>query len=166
MKKILIDNGSLVNILYHHTFSRMDFGDRLLENTHSPLYGFTGNKVKVIGTIDIPLLFGTLSFQNWRVVKFHVISASSRYNVILGRTTIMALKSITSITHLKMKFPTDFGVGEVCCEQATTSQCYLTTVIPKMTDQEDQSVNQVIGIDPRELIDSNKTPSSHPSVKQ
>ncbi|XP_074346843.1 uncharacterized protein LOC141685651 [Apium graveolens] len=41
----------------------MDTGDRKLENTHSPLYGFTGNEVKVVGTIDLPVLFGTMPCQ-------------------------------------------------------------------------------------------------------
>lgn len=45
VKNILIDNGCSVDILYHNAFSRMDLGDRKLENTHTPLYGFTGNEV-------------------------------------------------------------------------------------------------------------------------
>ncbi|XP_074342670.1 uncharacterized protein LOC141680305 [Apium graveolens] len=53
VKKILVDNGSSVDILYHHALARMDIGDRKLENTHSPLYGFTGNEVKVVGKISI-----------------------------------------------------------------------------------------------------------------
>lgn len=35
IKKILIDNGSSVDILYHHAFSRMDIGDRKLENVNT-----------------------------------------------------------------------------------------------------------------------------------
>lgn len=159
VKKILVDNGSSVVILYHHAFSRMDLGDRKLENTYSPLYGFTRNEVKVVGTIDLPVLFGTLPCQTWKVVKFHVISASLNYNAILGRTTIAALKIITSITHLKMKFPTDFGVGEVCGDQATARQCYFSTVVPKKTEQEEQSINQVVDIDPREFMETPRTPT-------
>lgn len=96
------------------------------------------------------------------MVKFHIISASSSYNAILGRTTIAALKAITSITHLKMKFPTDFWVGEICGDQAKAHQCYLTTVIPKKVDHADQSINQVIDINPRELLDSDKSPLCSP----
>lgn len=130
----------------------MDMGDRKMVNTHTPLYGFTGNEVKVVGTIDLPVLFGTLPYQTWKIVKLHVISASSSYNAILGRTTIAALKAIISISHLKMKFPTEFGVGEVCGDQAIARQCYLSTVIPKKPDQEEQFVNQVIDIDPRDIV--------------
>ncbi|XP_074377485.1 uncharacterized protein LOC141719007 [Apium graveolens] len=49
VKKILVDNGSSIDILYHHTFARMDLGDRRFENSRIPLYGFTGNEVHVVG---------------------------------------------------------------------------------------------------------------------
>ncbi|XP_074323884.1 uncharacterized protein LOC141660799 [Apium graveolens] len=120
VKKILVDNSSSVDLLYHHALARMDTGDRKLDNTHSPLYGFTGNKVKVVGTINLPVLFGTLSCQVWKIVKFHVVSATSSHNAILGRTTISALQAITLIPHLKMKFPTEFGVGEMCGDQTVS----------------------------------------------
>ncbi|XP_074322829.1 uncharacterized protein LOC141659804 [Apium graveolens] len=84
VKKILVDNGSSVDILYHHALARMDTRERKLENINSPLYGFTGNEIKVVGTIDLPVLFGTMSYQVWKIVKFHVISANSSHNVILG----------------------------------------------------------------------------------
>ncbi|XP_074327054.1 uncharacterized protein LOC141664994 [Apium graveolens] len=142
VKKMLVDNGSSVDVLYHHAFSRMDIWDRRLENSRTPLYGFTGNEVHVVGTIDMSVLFGSPPCQVWKVVKFHVISASSIFNDILGRTTITALKAITSISHLKMKFPTDFGVGEMIGDQATARQCYLTTVSPKKKGEEDLGVNQ------------------------
>ncbi|KAK1372243.1 hypothetical protein POM88_028436 [Heracleum sosnowskyi] len=95
VKKILIDNGSSVDILYHHAYSRMDLGDRKMENVNIPMYGFTGNEVKIVGTIDLPILFGTSPCQTWQMIKFHVVNAASSYNAILGRTTLTALKAIT-----------------------------------------------------------------------
>lgn len=60
VKKILVDNGSSVDILYHHSYSRMDLGDRKLsEAKGAPLYGFIGNEVRVVGVIDLPILFGS-----------------------------------------------------------------------------------------------------------
>lgn len=152
MKKILIDNGSSVDILYHHAFSRLDMEDRKLKNTHTLLYGFIANEVKVVGTIDLPVLFGALPCQMWKVIKFHVIRASSSYNAILGRTTITTLKAITFISHIKMKFPTYFGIGEVCNDQVVARQCDLSTVVPKKLDQEEQSINQVIDIHLQDAI--------------
>lgn len=51
VKKILIDNGSSVDILYYGAYSKMDLGDRKIDSAKTtPLYGFTGNEVKVVGT--------------------------------------------------------------------------------------------------------------------
>ncbi|XP_074336384.1 uncharacterized protein LOC141673532 [Apium graveolens] len=64
VKKMLVDNGSSVDVLYHHTFSWMDIGDRRLENSRAPLYGFTRNEVHVVGAIDMPVLFGSPPLPN------------------------------------------------------------------------------------------------------
>ena len=146
VKKILIDDGSSVDILYHGAFSRMDLGDRKLDDArNAPLYGFTGNEVRVLGTIDLPVLFGSPPAQLWHVVKFHIINATNTYNAILGRTTTTALRAITSIPHLKMKFPTEFGVGEVRGDQQMSRQCYIGNVIPKRKPPRSSgsTVNQV-----------------------
>lgn len=154
VKKVLIDNGSSVDILYYSAYSRMDLGDRKLDNSRSnPMYGFTGNEVKVIGTIDLPVLFGSPPCQSWQIVKFLVINTTSSYNAILGRTTIAALKTITSITHLKMKFPTEFGIGEVCGDQRDSRQCYLSNAIPKRHDVSTANIHQVVQVDPRATIE-------------
>lgn len=80
VKKILIDNDNSVDILYHGAYSRMDLGDRNMENVNIPLYRFIGNEVKVVCTIDLSIMFGTSPYETWYVVKFHVISANSIYN--------------------------------------------------------------------------------------
>ena len=121
-----------MDILYQGAFLRMDTGYRKLNSAKgAPLYGFTGNEVRVLGTIDLPVLFGSPPCQTWLVVKFHVINAEWNYNTIIGRTTQSALKAITSITHLKMKFPTEFGIGEVKGDQQMYRQCYISNIIPK-----------------------------------
>lgn len=110
----------------------MKLGDRKLRDAKDvPLYGFTWNEVRVCGMIDLPVLFGSSPCQSWQIVKFHVINATSTYNAIIGRTTLAALKAITSIPYLKMKFPTEFGVGEVREDQQASRQCYLGNAIPR-----------------------------------
>lgn len=47
---------------------------------------------------------------------------------ILGRITLSALRAITSIPHLKMNFPTEFGVSEVIGDQDISKKCYLQTL--------------------------------------
>jgi hypothetical protein len=62
------------------------------------------------------------------MVKFLLIDRPSAYNAILGRTALNDLKAITSTSHLKIKFPTERGVGEVRGEQGVERQCYNITM--------------------------------------
>lgn len=160
LEKILIDNGNSVDILYHSAYSRMDLGDRKMENVNIPRYSFTRNEVKIIGTIDLPVLFGTSPYQMWHV-KFHVTKVISSYNAILDRTMLTALKTITSIPYLKIKFSTDFGIGEVVGDQVTVRQCYLSTILPKQRHVDNPFVNQVLEID---LKDTLEVPTESTSV--
>lgn len=60
----------------------MNLGDRkLMDVKDVPLYGFTGNEERVRGMIDLPVLFSSVPCQSWQMVKFHVINATSTYNV-------------------------------------------------------------------------------------
>ena len=46
------------------------------------------------------------------------------YNVIIGRPTLNRWKSATSTYFLKMKFPTENGIGEVRGDQVLVRECY------------------------------------------
>ena len=56
---------------------------------------------------------------------FLVLVCSFTYNVILGRPTLNLWKVITSIYHLMIKLPIDYGVGELRGNQVTTRECYI-----------------------------------------
>lgn len=53
-----------------------------------------------------------------------VVKALS-YNAIIGRPTLHNLKTITSTYHLKMKFLTTQGVGEIRGDQVLAQECYV-----------------------------------------
>ncbi|GFS34136.1 hypothetical protein Acr_00g0032460 [Actinidia rufa] len=50
------------------------------------------------------------------------------YNAILGRPTLGGIKAITSTYHLKMKFPTLTGIGEVKGDQKVARQCFISAM--------------------------------------
>jgi hypothetical protein len=69
------------------------------------------------------------------MVKFLLVDQPSAYNAIIGRASLNELKAVTSTPHLKMKFLTEEGVGEVKGDQWVTWQCYNTTLkdLPRKT---------------------------------
>ncbi|KAF5460007.1 hypothetical protein F2P56_019908 [Juglans regia] len=80
-KRILIDNGSSIDILFWHAFAKM---------------GISPNRL-----------------------------SPSSYNDILGHPTLNNLKVVTYTYHLKMKFPTETGIGKSQGEQILARKCYV-----------------------------------------
>ena len=64
-----------------------------------------------------------------------------------------ALEAVVSISHLKVKFHTEFGVGEILGDQEMSRQCYVEALTPKKKCQGESSVNHVIEVDPNEIIE-------------
>lgn len=114
MRRIMIENGSSVDILYTRAYQRLDLEGRKMEaGQEAPPYGFSNDPMNVVGTIVLLVTFGTTPQHVQIDIKFFVVQVDSTYNVILGRTTLAALQAVTSIPHFKMKFPTPNGVEEV-----------------------------------------------------
>ncbi|XP_077242495.1 uncharacterized protein LOC143883006 [Tasmannia lanceolata] len=84
LKKILVDNGSSIDILYYHAFKQMLIGDDRLKPTNSNLFGFSGEIIKVEGQIELPILVGEPRHQAFAMINFLVVRATSAYNAILG----------------------------------------------------------------------------------
>ena len=52
-RKVLVDNGSSVDILYYLAFQQMRLGRDQPRLVNSPLVGFGGMKVQLVGTITL-----------------------------------------------------------------------------------------------------------------
>ena len=113
MHKVLIDNGSLANILYYPALQQMGISRERLVPTNAPLVGFGGTRVLPLGAVTLSVMVGDYPQQITKNVTFLVVDCSSAYNAILGRPTLNSWKAVTSTYHLMIKFPTDYGVGEL-----------------------------------------------------
>ena len=102
----------------------MELGRDQLRLMYSPLVGFGGTKVQLMGTITLPMVVGAHPQQVTRDVNFLVVDCSSSYNAIIERPTLNSWKAVTSTYHLSVKFPTEYRVGEVQGDQLATRECY------------------------------------------
>ncbi|KAK1369416.1 hypothetical protein POM88_035508 [Heracleum sosnowskyi] len=98
-KRVLVDNGASVDILFHDAFIKMGYTDSQLPS-NMPIYGFNGVESKVEGTIQLPVTMGQGSKTSTQMLNFIVINATSTYNAILGRTGLHAFKAVASSYHL------------------------------------------------------------------
>ena len=78
-----------------------------------------------LGAVTLPVTVGDYPQQIMKDVTFQVVDCSSVYNTILGHLTLNSWKAITSTYHLIIKFPTEYGVGEVKGDQVAVCECYI-----------------------------------------
>ena len=86
VKRVLVDSGASVDILFHEAFIKMGYNDSQLTPSDMPVYGFNGVETKVEGIIQLPMTMGHEPCEVTQMLNFLVIKAVTSYNTILGRT--------------------------------------------------------------------------------
>ena len=111
--RVLVDNGSLTNIIFAPAFEKMGIGREKLEPVNAYLRGFSRERVLPLGSIQLVLTLGDPPCQATTTVRFLIVDALSAYNMLLGRPSLNTIWSIPSSYHMVVKFPTANGVGMV-----------------------------------------------------
>ena len=122
--RLLIDNESAVNILYCGAYQKTSLRRANLTSTTSPLYKFIGDNVMPEGTIKLAVTLGEPPRAVTVVIDFLVVKCPSGFNGVLGRPLLKALKAVTSVHCLTMKFPTIAGISQVGGRQLDSRECY------------------------------------------
>ena len=74
---------------------------------------FIGDRIVPRDIVTLTVIAGTYPAQVTKEIDFLIVDCPSMYNIILGRPALNKLKVVTSTYHLKVKFPTAHGVGEI-----------------------------------------------------
>ena len=130
-RRILVDNGSSTDIIYLSAFQQLKLDPRRLRPFDSPLVSFNGDKVYPKGIVTLTVIVGTLPRQLTRQLDFLVVDYQSSYNVIIERPTLNHWKAATSAYCLKVKFPTENGVGKMKGDQVLARECYQAVLAAK-----------------------------------
>ena len=56
MHRVLVDNGSLADILYYPTFQQMRIDKERLVPTNAPFFGFGGTRVFPLGAVTLSVM--------------------------------------------------------------------------------------------------------------
>ncbi|RDX97691.1 Retrovirus-related Pol polyprotein, partial [Mucuna pruriens] len=124
VERVLIDQGSLTNILYWSTMKKMQLPVGLVQKCLGSLYGFAGECVPILGTVELETSFGERSASRTVPVLYTVIDALASYNIIIGRPTLNKLGAIVSTKHLCMKFRVGRKVGSMWANTHVAQRCY------------------------------------------
>ena len=122
--RLPMDNGSAINILYWGAYHKTGLRQTDLTPRTSPLYGFTGDSVIPEGIIKLAITLGEPPQAVTVMINFLAMKYPSTLNGVLGRPLLNALKVVTSIHCLKIKFPTAAGIGQIQGRQCDSRECY------------------------------------------
>ena len=81
--------------------------------------------MQLVGTITLPVVVGAYLQEITKEVNFLIVDCSSSYNAIIGRPISNNWKAVTSTYHLSVKFPIEYGIGQVQGDQLVARECYL-----------------------------------------
>lgn len=102
--RVLIDNGSSINILYRDTMLKLGITDNMLEPSRTTFHGIVPRvSCALVGKIQVDVLLGTRENCRTENLVFEVVDLSSPYHALLGRPALAKFMATTHIGYLKMK---------------------------------------------------------------
>jgi hypothetical protein len=108
LTKVLINGGSGLNLIFVSTLRKMglDFKDMLVPSK-SPFYGIAAHP---LGTVVLPVTFGTRENYRTEFIKFEVANFESSYHAILGRPALAKFMAVPHYVYLLLKMTGLCGV--------------------------------------------------------
>ncbi|XP_026450803.1 uncharacterized protein LOC113350916 [Papaver somniferum] len=132
IRKVLIDGGSSVNVLFYDTLIRMELNDEKFMSSYYTIYGFNGALTKPLGDIVLQVNAGPMKVDT----RFSVVEAPSPYNAIINRRWLHKIKGVATTYHQYLRFPTPEGVMEIRGDQVTARECQ--TIQNQLNNEHDE----------------------------
>jgi hypothetical protein len=107
LTRVLIDGGSSLNLIFASILRKMglDLMDMLIPSK-SPFYGIVlGNAAHPLGTVVLPVTFGTRENYRTEFIKFEVANFESSYHAILGRPALAKFMAVSHYVYFLLKIP-------------------------------------------------------------
>ena len=124
MKRVMVDQGSTVEIMYPDLYKGLNLKSKDLTPYISPLVSFEGKVVIPKGQIRLPVQIGLEVVE----VYFIVVDAYSPYTAIVARPWLHTLEVVSSTQHQKVKYPTKGQVKEILEDQFVARQCLVAAI--------------------------------------
>ena len=137
VKRVLVDQGSSVEIIYPNLYKGLNLIDKDLTAYNSPLVSFEGKVVIPKGRIRLLVQAGSKVVE----VDFIVVNAFSLYTVIVARPWLHTLGAISLTLHQKVKYPSKDRIEELVCDQSMARQCLVSSILHQPMVEPSASVN-------------------------
>ena len=123
VKRVMVDGGSRVEIMYPDLFKRLKPPEDLMPYS-SPSMSFDGKTIMPKAQIRLLVQTGPEIVE----VNFIVVDTYSPYIAIVARPWFHTLGVVASTLHQKVKFPSEGRVLEIRGCQATAKECLVAAI--------------------------------------
>jgi len=117
--KVLIDNGSSLNVMPKSTLEKLSFNASHLKPSSMVVRAFDDTRREVRGEIDLPVQIGSHTCQ----VTFQIMDINPPYSCLLGRPWIHSVGVVPSTLHQKLKFVVEGHLVIVSSEEDILVSC-------------------------------------------
>jgi hypothetical protein len=122
--KVLIDNGSSINIMYRDTMQKLGIKENMLEPSKTTFHGIVpGLSCAPMGKIRIDVIFGKRDNCRVENLMFEVVDLDSPYHALLGRPALAKFMASTHVAYLKMKMLGPRGVITIIGDYKRSMAC-------------------------------------------
>ncbi|XP_026417467.1 uncharacterized protein LOC113312950 [Papaver somniferum] len=121
VKRILVDSGSSVEVLFYDIFKRIKLSDDILIPSTYRIYGFNWTITVPKGEVTLRVSDGEGYLDT--LTTFCIVDVVSPYEAIIGRPWIAGIKGVAFAYHQRLRFPTYRGVVEVVGNPQAARQC-------------------------------------------
>jgi hypothetical protein len=83
----------------------MGFDRKQLKEASKPLYGFGRRRIEPIGSISLPISFGSLRNARMEYITFDVVEMNYLYNAIFERGLLNTFEATLHSLYLCLKVP-------------------------------------------------------------
>ena len=127
VKRVLVDQGSAVEIMYPDLYKRLNLKSENLTAYASLLISFEGKTVIPKCQIRLPIQTDSEVVE----VDFIVVDSYSPYTAIVARPWLHALGVVSSTLYQKVKYPSEGLVKEILGNQSVARQCMMAAILHK-----------------------------------
>jgi hypothetical protein len=109
--RVLIDGGSIINLLYQSSLEKLGIPLAQLRPSRLTFHGIVpGHSCTPLGKVQLEVLFGKKGNSHCEPIWFEVVDISSPYHALLGRPALAKFMAVPHYAYLKMKLPGPRGV--------------------------------------------------------
>ncbi|KAI5014770.1 hypothetical protein ZWY2020_056160 [Hordeum vulgare] len=124
LRKVLMDGGSGLNIIYVDTLKAMDTPLSRLSKSNMQFHGvIPRKKAESLGEISLSVVFDNVKIFRKERLTFEVVDFRSSYHTILGRPAYTCFMAHPCYVYLKLKMPGPKGVITLTGDRKVIEEC-------------------------------------------